>query len=96
MTRFAPIVALLVVAVIGLQMAACLASGDCLRFASGVGLAGSESPSDCDGCGCCHLHIGFEFIPPSPPGVLNELVPTAEPANFALQTFEAPYRPPRS
>jgi hypothetical protein len=96
LTRFSFIVALLVVLVIGLQMAACLASGDCLSSSAGFDVASPASPSDCDGCGCCHLHLGFELMPPSPPWALTEFLQPPGPARAAMQAPQIPFRPPRA
>jgi len=96
MPRLLPHIALLLVFVIGFQIAGCLASGDCFHLSTGVGLIAQDFASDCDGCGCCHLHTGFEFIPPVPPWALNEFVPAMGPANAPMQTVQAPFLPPRS
>ena len=59
MPRLSPAVAFVLMLVIGLQMAACLASGDCSSFAAGNKLTSSAALSDCDGCGCCGPSPGW-------------------------------------
>jgi len=96
MPRFSPFFAIVLVLLIGCQMAACIASGDCTRLITGYQLTSSDPPSDCDGCGCCHLHLGFQLAPPSDPGILSEFVLAAGEISLPLQPLQAPFLPPRT
>lgn len=96
MLRLSPTVAFALVLVIGLQMAACLASGDCIQFHVGRSVISAGSAYDCDGCGCCHLHIGFQFAPPPRPFAPVEPLQAHEQPSLCAQARPVPYRPPRS
>ena len=96
MPRLSTTVAFALILAIGLQMAVCLASGDCIRLRTGRSAVSADSVSDCDGCGCCHPHIGFRFAALLQPSAAVEFVQPPQQAALHAEARPVPYFPPRS
>ena len=96
MPQLPSIVVLALILVMGFQMAACLASGDCFQFHTGRGAISADLAYDCDGCGCCHLHFGFRLAPPVRPSAPIEFLQQRQEPAVCAQARSVSHRPPRS